>query len=126
MTTITTTITITLMIIESTANIYTYTPIVYNTIYISLTRRCKHFLGVVYKLLSRIEAAAGGGPNGRGAYGPPRGAYRHVSDCELCINNIYIYMCIYIYMYIYICIYIYIYRERDRERERERVRERYI
>ena len=33
----------------STANVYTYTPIVYDTVYIILIRHCKHLLVVVYK-----------------------------------------------------------------------------
>ena len=37
----------------STANIYTYTPIIYNTVYIILIRRCKHLSVVVCKFLSR-------------------------------------------------------------------------
>ena len=36
----------------ATANIYTYTPIIQNTVYIILIRRCKHLLVVVYKFLS--------------------------------------------------------------------------
>ena len=35
----------------STANIYTYTPIMCNTVYIILRRHCEHLLVVVYKLL---------------------------------------------------------------------------
>ena len=37
---------------DSTANIYTYTLIVNNTVYIILIRHCKHFLVVVYQFLS--------------------------------------------------------------------------
>ena len=36
----------------STANIYTYTPIIYDTVYMILIRHCKHLLVVVYKILS--------------------------------------------------------------------------
>ena len=39
---------------KSTANIYTCTPIVYNTVYINLIRHRKHLLVVVYKYVSRI------------------------------------------------------------------------
>ena len=38
----------------STADIYTYTPIIYNTVYIILIRHCKHLLVVVYKNMSCI------------------------------------------------------------------------
>ena len=40
--------------VMSTANVYTYTPIMYNTLYIISIRHCKHLLVVVYKPLSRI------------------------------------------------------------------------
>ena len=39
----------------STANIYTYPPINYNTVYIMLCRHCKYLLVVVYKFMSRIR-----------------------------------------------------------------------
>ena len=42
----------------STAKMYTYTPIILNTVYIFLIRHCKHLLVVVYKFLSRTYAPA--------------------------------------------------------------------
>ena len=41
----------------SIAAIYTYTPLIQNTLYIVLIRHCKHLLVVVYKLLSRTMAS---------------------------------------------------------------------
>ena len=38
----------------STDNIYTYAPIIQNTIYLILIRRCKDLLVVVYKFMSCI------------------------------------------------------------------------
>ena len=40
-------------LLASTAKIYTYTPIMYDTVYIISIRRCNHFLVVVYEFLSR-------------------------------------------------------------------------
>ena len=40
---------------ESTANAYTYTPIVWNAVYITVVRHCKHLLVVVYKFMSCRE-----------------------------------------------------------------------
>ena len=42
------------VVLTSTANIYTYTPIIYNTAYIILIRHCKYLLVVVYNFLTRI------------------------------------------------------------------------
>ena len=41
--------------LRSTANIHTYTPHIYNTVYINLIRHCKHLLVVVYIFLSCIR-----------------------------------------------------------------------
>ena len=43
-------------VLKTTAKIYTYTPIIWNTVYIILIRHCKHLLVVVYKSLSRMKA----------------------------------------------------------------------
>ena len=59
----------------STANIHTYTPSIYNTVYIITIRHCKHLSVVVYKFIS----------------------------CNMYIYiYIYIYTYIYIYIYMYI------------------------
>ena len=46
-----------LFTLQSTADIYTYTPIIKNTVYIVLSRHCKHLLVVVYKFLSDIQVS---------------------------------------------------------------------
>ena len=71
---------------RSTANIYAYLPIIYNKVYISLARHCKHLLVVVYTSLSRTRGWV---------------------SLSLYLSPLYIY--IYIYMYIPLSLYIYIY-----------------
>ena len=58
--------------LPSTANIYTYTPIIQNTVYITLGRQCKHLLVVVHNILSRIPAAPAGAAAERCGGRPPR------------------------------------------------------
>ena len=41
--------------LNPTANIYTYTPIIKNTVYIMFIRHCKRLLVAVHKSLSRIN-----------------------------------------------------------------------
>ena len=57
--------------LDSTANIHTYTPISYNTVYISLIRHCKHLLVVVYKSLSRMDYMCAGTPLMTSSSSPP-------------------------------------------------------
>ena len=93
--------------IDSTAKIYTYTPIVQNTIYIILSRHCRHLLVVLYKSLSRKSV-----PVGCPGFGVDR-----VRSTSICMY-IYIYIererDIYIQREREIDIYIYIQRERER------------
>ena len=113
--------------LTSTANIYTYTPIVQNTLYIVLLRHCKHLLAVVYRLLSFIKTNLGWYSSLRN----PTIAYMYIYIYICICIYIYIYIqstktnlgsrrpsrrpstprCMYIHMYTYVCIYIYTYAQ---------------